>query len=202
MAIAAGLDDERRRECRHTPAVGRFRIRIQQDREGELQIAHVGLEQPSGRAAVHRDGEDQQPALPVAPPQRFQRRHLERAGVTPRRPEVQDDELVAVVGQRRPGLVERGERERRGLLAFLELDDAGLLEVIRARGAVTRLLARAPDRQEHEQRAQQRDRQRGAEERLAPVRPEDRVRRPASHASPGSRGAPATKLRRRSSPSP
>src|SRR5262245_65805863 len=102
-------------------------------------------------------------------------------------------------GHRHLAAIERPERERGRPLALLELDDAGLLERIQAWGAVmAALLARAPDRQQDEDRAQQDDREPGAQQRLAPVCPENRVRRPASHASPGSRGALATRLRTRS----
>src|SRR6266849_4041666 len=126
--LAARTDEKSRRERRHPPAVGGLGIRVEENRKRELQVAHVGLEQASGRPAIHGDGHHDQPALAVALPQCLQRGHLERAGPAPGGPEVQDDELVAVVRQRRAAAVERTQRERRCLLTFLELDDAGLLE--------------------------------------------------------------------------
>src|SRR5215813_3385385 len=67
--LAARPDDERGRERRHAPGIRRLRVRVQEDRERELQVAHVRLEEVSRGAAIHRDGEHEEPALLIAAPQ-------------------------------------------------------------------------------------------------------------------------------------
>src|SRR5437867_3885133 len=173
--LAARANEEGRRQRCDPPAVGGLRIGIEEDREGELQAPHVRLEETLRRAAIHRDADHDQATIAVASPQRLQRGHLEGTGLAPRRPEVQDDELVPMVDQRGLAAVEGGEREAEGLLALLQLDDAGLLERVedgRGRAVVAGVLARAAHREDPDDRAQDDDGEAGADQRLPPGRAE------------------------------
>src|SRR2546427_85480 len=131
--------------------------------------------------------------------------HLERARLAPRSPEVQDDQLVRVVGKRGRPPVERCEPERRPVLTLGELVDAGLLERVERRGRVSRMMAALltwpPERQRPEEAAEQEDGEACPHERLIPADAEE-TRPPASHVSPDSPAAPSRRPRTRSVLSP
>src|SRR2546426_7852742 len=88
---AAGADEERRRQPRDPPCAGRLELGVEQDRERQIEVPHVRLDEPARRSPVHGHGKDEEAAVSVRAPQRLERRHLERARLAPRRPEVQDD---------------------------------------------------------------------------------------------------------------
>src|SRR5262245_13974157 len=76
--------------------------------EGEVEARDVWLDDGPRRTAIDGDGEHHEAARSILLPERFECRHLGGAGLTPRRPEVQDHELVLEVLQR--GVAVRGER--------------------------------------------------------------------------------------------
>src|SRR3989454_5600694 len=202
---ATGTDEERRRQPRDPPSAGRLELGVEQDREGQVEVPHVRLDESARRSPVHGHGKDDEATVTVRVPQRLERRHLERARLAPRSPEVQDDQLVRVVGKRGRPPVERCEPERRPVLTLGELVDAGLLERVERRGRVSRMMAALltwpPERQRPEEAPAQEGGAAGPHERLIPADAEE-TRPPASHVSPDSPAAPSRRPRTRSVLSP
>src|SRR5260370_413708 len=130
------------------------------------------------------------PPLPVAPaaavlaPQRLERRNLCGARLAPRRPEVDDDEALAVLFEGRHAAIEPRQPQRRRAVPLAQLADAGALERIERRHVRPVMAAvdpGPPDRQRPHEAADQRHRQHRAHELLAPPGTEQRTRRPAFH---------------------
>ena len=115
-----------------------------------MEARDVWLDDGPRRTAIDGDGEHHEAARSILLPERFECRHLGGAGLTPRRPEVQDHELVLEVLQR--GVAASGERaelERGAALAFLQFGHARLLERIERNGrmaVMAAVLACAPRR--------------------------------------------------------
>src|SRR5207247_8993364 len=108
------------------------------------------------------------------------RRHLRGAGLTPGRPEVEDEGAVLVVLETRDAQIEGRELKRGATLAVLELGDPGPLERIErgvVRGVVPAALTRLPSRQHPHETTDQNDGERETNQRLPASRPERDVER-------------------------
>src|SRR5687767_6714342 len=99
--VAAGAHEERGRKSGHAPGLRGFEVGVEEHGEGQAEPAHVGIEQGPRSVAINGDAQDDQPAIPVLLPERLECRHLGETRLAPRRPEVHDHELVAMLRQRR-----------------------------------------------------------------------------------------------------
>src|SRR2546428_492382 len=55
---ATGTDEERRRQPRDPPSAGRLELGVEQDREGQIEVPHVRLDESARRSPVHGHGKD------------------------------------------------------------------------------------------------------------------------------------------------
>ena len=191
---------------RHAPAV----LTSGSSRIGNVsrEVRDVGLEQRARRAAVHRDPERRPARAPgIRRQSALERRHLGRCRACTRSPRSSGPRACRrsprATACASPGNVR--SRKRGAALALLELGDARLLEGVEGGGRASPWWPpSSPGRRDGKRPEHARRRAR----RPAPTRsrtprrvpPSERARRPASHGSPGCRGAPPRAPRTRSTP--
>src|SRR3989454_1654952 len=60
---AVGADEERRRQPRDPPCAGRLELGVEQNRERQIEVPHVRLDESARRSPVHGHGKDDEAAV-------------------------------------------------------------------------------------------------------------------------------------------
>src|SRR3989442_13087099 len=65
---AVGADEERRRQPRDPPCTGRLELGVEQNRERQIEVPHVRLDEAARRSPVPGPGQDDEAAVTVPRP--------------------------------------------------------------------------------------------------------------------------------------
>ncbi len=114
-AVAAPVDDERRRDAPHAVKTRHRGLGIEAHGKAELVLLQIRRDH-GGAAAVLGDRQHDEPLVLEPPVKALHARHLLLARLAPGRPEVEEDHLALELGQRQSPLVGRVDAEWLGRL--------------------------------------------------------------------------------------